>query len=131
VAVVDELAGLCAGAREAEPVDDVVQPALEQRQQLLARDPRSAVGLVDVAAELALADAVVALGGLLGAQLGLIDRGLAAAGLAVLAGRGVAAALERGLAVERALTLQEELDALAARQLFDRSCMADPLRFLP
>ena len=38
VAVVDELAGLGARAGEAEPVDDVVQTALEQRQQLLAGD---------------------------------------------------------------------------------------------
>ena len=38
MAVVDELAGLGARAGEAEPVDDVVQAALEQLQQLLAGD---------------------------------------------------------------------------------------------
>ena len=37
---------------------------------------------------------------------------------AALAGRVVAAALKRRLAIEGAFTLQEELDALAARELF-------------
>ena len=114
VAVVDELPGLGARAGEPEPVDDVVQPPLEQRQQLLAGHALGAVGLVDVAAELAFADAVVALRGLLGPQLRLIDRRLAPAGLPVLPGRSVTAALQRRLAVEGALALQEQLDALTA-----------------
>jgi hypothetical protein len=39
----------------------------------------------------------------------------------VLAGRVVAAALKRRLAIEGAFTLQEELYALAARELLDGS----------
>ena len=90
VAVDDELPRLCAGRGEAEAVDDVVEPPLQGDQQLFAGAATPPVGRRDVAPELLLADAVVALGELLGAQLRAEDRGLVGAPLAVLAVCGVA-----------------------------------------
>ena len=88
----DELPRLGPGGREAEAVDDVVQPPLEGDQQLLAGAPAAPVGRGDVAAKLLLADAVVALGQLLGAQLGAEDRRL----VRRAAGRAGRAAAARG-----------------------------------
>src|SRR3954463_10965439 len=106
MAVPDELAGLRARGGEAQPVDDVVEAQLEHAQKVLARDAAAPAGLVVVASELALEDAVVAARLLLLAQLQQVLRLLDAAP-AVLA-RRVGAALDAALVGEAALTLQEE-----------------------
>jgi hypothetical protein len=114
VAVRDELPRLGARRGEAEPVEDVVEPRLQEREQVLAHGALAAPRRgVDVAAELPLAHAGVALGALLLAQLAAVDRLAPAPPRPVLARGSRPAALDRGLAVQRALALQEELDSLA------------------
>ena len=115
MAVADELARLAPRRREAESHEHVVEAALEQRQQVLAGDPRLARGLVVVQAELLLEHAVVAAGLLLLAQLDAVLR-LALAAAAVVA-RRVAAALDAALVGQAALALEEQLLALAAALL--------------
>src|SRR6266545_2234520 len=115
VAVPDELARLRARGGEAEPVDDVVEARLQHPQQLLARDSRSLRRLAVVGAELLLEQAVVAPRLLLLAQLQQI-LGLLDPAAAVLAGR-IAAALDRALLRQAALSLEEQLHALATALL--------------
>ncbi len=110
VAVADQLARLPARGREAEAYQHVVQAALEQREQVLARDAGLARGLLVVAVELALEHAVVAAGLLLLAQLDAV-LALFHAATAVLAGR-IRAALDPALVRQAALALQEQLLAL-------------------
>ena len=74
VAVADDLACLVARRGEAETVDDVVEPALEQAQQVLARDALLAARELVVAAELLLEQAVDALRLLLLAKLDAVLR---------------------------------------------------------
>src|SRR5205807_8484994 len=69
MAVTNELARLRARGRAAEAVDDVIKPRLEQAQQLLARDVRSAYRLLIVVAAMLLDQAVVAARSLPLAQL--------------------------------------------------------------
>src|SRR6185312_3618054 len=97
MAVIDELARGEGGRREFHPVDDGVEPALEQLDQILAGVALAARSLLVEAAELALADiAVVALELLLRQQLRAeIARLLAP--LAVLAGTVITVAVERAL----------------------------------
>ena len=120
VAVADELARLRARRREAQPVDDVVEPALEHLQQQLARDALLPVGRLEVAAELVLEHAVGALDLLLLAQLHAVADHLRLARPAVLAGRDVAL-LDRALVRVAALALQEELHAFAPAEPADRT----------
>src|SRR3954453_4439400 len=115
VTVQDELAGLAPGAREAEPHQDVVEPALQESQQVLTRHAVLAARLVVVVAELLLEHTVVAAGLLLLAQLQAILR-LLRAPAAVLA-RRVRAPLDAALVRQAALPLEEELHALAAALL--------------
>jgi hypothetical protein len=98
-------------------VDHVVEAQLEQRQEPLTRAFLArAGGATEDAPELALPDAVQRLGLLLLPQPHGEGR-LARATRPVLAGRGGAAALERGLARERTGTLQPQVHARAALQL--------------
>ena len=115
VAVADQLARLPARGSEAETHEHVVEPPLEQPQQVLAGDARLAGGLLVVAAELLLEQLVVAPGLLLLAQLLPVLR-LAHAPAPVLAGR-VGAALDAALLGQAALALEEQLLALAAALL--------------
>src|SRR5439155_2617246 len=69
VAVAHELAGLSAAGAPAGPEGDVVEPGLEQAQQVLTRDARLAVGLLVQIAELLLHQAIDAAGLLLLADL--------------------------------------------------------------
>jgi len=69
VAMAHKLACLTARGGEAEAHEDIVEAALEQRQQVLAGDAGHARGLLVVVAELALQQAVVAPRLLLFAQL--------------------------------------------------------------
>src|SRR5262245_4958533 len=93
VAVVDELAGLGAGGRPAGPVDDVVEPALEQLQHDLAGDAALARGLLVEVAELPLVEAVGEAGLLLLLELLEVLGRVAAPAAAVLT-RRVGAALQ-------------------------------------
>ena len=122
VAVGDQLARLAPRGGEAEADEDVVEAGLEQPQQVLAGDAVLARGLVVVGAELFLQHLVVAAGLLLLAQLHPV-LGLAQAAAAVLAGR-VGAALDAALVGEAALTLEEELLALAPALLALRGGIA-------
>src|SRR3954451_7778189 len=70
----DELARLPPRGGEAEPHEHVVQPALEERKQVLARDARLARSLFVVVAELLLEHAVVPARLLLLAQLHAVLR---------------------------------------------------------
>src|SRR5512140_426532 len=118
VPVPDELAGLRARAREAEPVHDVVETALEQREQVLARDAPHALGLLEREAELALENPVEALDLLLLAELDAVPEDLRPA-LAVLT-RGEIAALDGALVGEAAVPLEEQLHSFAPAQPADR-----------
>ena len=120
VAVAHELPRLRARGREAEPVDDVVEPPLEQLQQRLAGDAARAIRHLEVAAELVLEHAVDALDLLLLAQLQAVADELRLAELAVLPRREVAL-LDRALLRVAALPLQEELHAFAPAEPADRT----------
>src|SRR5204862_6610236 len=94
---------------------DVVQAALQHLQQVLAGDAGLARRLVVVQAKLLLQHAVVAARLLLLTQLHAV-LGLLLAPAAVVAGR-VRASLDAALVREAALTLEEQLLALAAALL--------------
>src|SRR5262249_9533528 len=96
-------------------IDDVVEAALEQHQQVLAGDALHARRLVVVAAELALGDAVDALDLLLLTQLLAVVRQLLAPRLTVLAGR-IRAPLQAALVGVAAIALQEELHVFSTAQ---------------
>src|SRR4051794_26596059 len=115
VAVPHELAGGVAGRGEAGPVDDVVEAGLEDAQEVLAGPAGSAVGLLVVAAELLLEDAVDARGLLLLAHLQQV-LALLRARAAVLT-RGVGTDLDRALRGLALGPLQEELHLLAPAPL--------------
>jgi hypothetical protein len=83
VAVGPELARLGSSRGEPEPVHDVVEPQLEQPEEVLTRDAGLPGGPLEVTTELALEHAVVALGLLLLAQLERV-LGLPQAAAAVL-----------------------------------------------
>src|SRR5262249_28069723 len=111
-----------AGRREAEPVDDVVEPGLERTKEVLAGNAALARRLLVVGAELRLEQAVVAAGPLLLPPLqqgiGLLDSAPGAVA------RRVAAALDGALLGQAALALEEELHALAAALLALRRTIA-------
>src|SRR3954451_10460383 len=115
VAMADQLPGLAAGCREAEADQDVVQAALEEAQQVLARNTLLPARPVVVSRDLLLEHLVVALGLLLLAQLRPV-LGLAHPASAVLA-RRIGAALDAALVAEAARALQEELLPLTAALL--------------
>src|SRR4051794_37877190 len=111
----DQLPGLAAGCREAESNQDVVQAALEETQQVLARDALLPARPVVISRELLLEHLVVALRLLLLAKLRPI-LGLPHPAPAVLA-RWVGAPLDAALVREAARALQEQLLSLAAALL--------------
>src|SRR3954447_21057721 len=108
VAVYDELAGVATGARESGTVDHVVEPALEELQQVVTGLARTTAGLRVVAVELLLEHAVGEAGLLLLPQLEEVLALLDAAA-AVLAGR-VGATLV-------SLVAADEVDTQPARLL--------------
>ena len=113
--VAHELPCLRARRREAEAVDDVIEPQLERAEQVLARDTRLLRRLLVVRAELLLEQAVVAARLLLLTQLQQVLALLDAA--AAVLSRRIRAALDRTLLGQAALAFQEELHALAATLL--------------
>src|SRR5438094_1060445 len=125
VSVRDELAGVTTRGGEASPVDDVVEPRLQQAEQVEAGDAGHLRGSVEVEPELALEQEVDAARALLGAQLDPVVGHLAAANLGVHAGRHRATV--EGALGEALLSLEEELDALAAAVAADRAFVAGHL----
>ncbi|MPL88357.1 hypothetical protein SDC9_34377 [bioreactor metagenome] len=118
VAVVDELAGGEDGRHELGAIDDRVETALEQADQVLAGVALDALGFRVDAAELLLGHvAVVALELLLGAQLGTEVRQLALAALAVLA-RAVFALVQRRLGAAPDVLAHAAVDFVLGRRAF-------------
>src|SRR5207248_1487608 len=105
VAVAHQLAGLLAGVGKPQAVDDVIQPRLEDLQQVLPGHAGPPGGLLEMLAELPLQDAVHRARLLLLAQLRAV-LGHLASPLAVLAGRK-RTPLDGTLGAEAALPLQE------------------------
>src|SRR5207237_8424207 len=103
--------------RPPQPVHHVIQPALHDAQQHLAGVLGRARRQLEIAAELALEDAVEAFELLLLAEALAVLARLAAA-VAVHAGRGLA--LDGALGALAAGALQIQLDAFPAAQLADR-----------
>src|SRR5438445_935707 len=125
VAVGDELAGVPPRCREADAVDDVVEPRLQEAQQVEAGDAGHFRRPVEVEPELALEQEVDAARALLGPQLDAVVRHLAAADLGVHAGRH--GATIEGALREALLPLEEELDAFATAVAADRAFVAGHL----
>src|SRR5262249_26076606 len=105
---------------EPQAVDHVVEAPLEELEEVLARHALHADGLVVVAAELPLGEAVDALHLLLLAQLRAVVRELAPPGLAVLAG-GVGAPLVAALVRVAAVALEKELHVFAPAEPANRA----------
>src|SRR5262245_44067443 len=127
VTVPGELARLGVIGGESHPVDDVVQPALEQDEQVVAGHSLHAQGLVVVTTELALGNPVDALDLLLLAQLLAIVGLLAATRLSVLT-RCVGAPLDATLVGVAAVAFQEQLHLFAPAQPADRANIASHLK---
>src|SRR2546427_1473691 len=125
VAVRDELPGVTPRRGEADPVDDVVQPRLQQPEQVEAGDAGHLGGAIEVEPELALEQEVDPARALLGAQLDPVVGHLAAANLGMHAGRHRATV--GGAFREALLPLEEELDALAPAVPADRALVAGHL----
>src|SRR4029077_14985871 len=115
----DELAGLVAAGRGVGPGHDVVEPELEDGQQILAGDAALLRGLGVQVAELLLHEPVDAARLLLLAQLEQV-LAVADAAAAVLAGR-VGLALHRALHRVALLALEEQLHPLTAAEAADRA----------
>src|SRR5579883_1429084 len=124
VPVGDELARLRSRVGEAETEDYVVQPHLEDAQEILTGRSRAPLSLLEVPTELAFEDAVDEARLLLLPELEAVFGHLAAA-LGVLA-RWIrlAAGINRTLGGETALSLEEELDPLAPADLANRTGIA-------
>src|SRR3990172_9028604 len=133
MAVGDEQTGVGPVLGIAQAKDDVVETALQGRQQVLARHAASSQGVLVEAAELALAGAVQPAGLLLCAQLPAEVRNAAAAELRVAAvvARGVTALLERAFRRETALPLHEELFAFPPAELAHGSCILGHVSLFP
>src|SRR5919198_4254357 len=122
VAVRDHLPALATRGREPEPVHHVVEPELEQPEQVLARHALLRLGPLEVLSELTLEHAVDSLGLLLLAKLHAERRELAT--VETVLARWIVASLDGALVGEAARTLEEELHPLTsakpARHVADR-----------
>ena len=110
-----DLARLRAAGAEAHAVDDVVQPALEQRQHVFAGDALLLRGLFEIVAELRFEHAVDAARLLLFAKLQAVADESSPSIFAVLPGNEVAL-FDGALLGVAALALQEQFHALAPAQ---------------
>src|SRR5215813_12362334 len=111
VSVADQLPRLAPRSGHAQAEYHVVQPPLEQLQQVLAGAAALALGHGEVTAELALQHTVDPLGLLLLAELDAVVRELRP-GQPVLA-RGIVPPLDGALVAEAPRALEEQLDAFA------------------
>jgi hypothetical protein len=112
----------CVTSCDAEPEDDVVEPELEDAQEVLAGHAGAGLGLLEVVVELALQDAVDPADLLLLAKLEAVVADLAAAHAVLTGRRGTA--LEGALLGIAARALEEELRALAAAEPADRTSVS-------
>src|SRR6266480_1797899 len=114
----NELPGIAPRGGEPDPVDDVIQPRLQQAEQVEAGDARHLRGPIEVETELTLQQEVDAAGALLRTQLDPVIGDLAAPDLGVHPGRHRAPV--KGALREALLPLEEQLHALAAAVSADR-----------
>src|SRR5215468_246689 len=114
MAVGHHLPGLAARRGEAQAMHHVVQPKLQEAQQVFARHALLALGPLEILAELRLQHAVDPLGLLLFAELDTVRRELATVE-AVLTGR-IVAALDRALVGEAARALEKQFLTFAPAQ---------------
>jgi len=91
VAVIHELPSLSARCRQVKAVDDIVEPYLDELQQVGTRHAAAALGFLDIVAEWGLKDSVGPLHLLLFPQLTAVVGDLLLHPLAVHAGRIVSA----------------------------------------
>src|SRR3984885_6133600 len=117
--VTNDLPRLRQRAGETETIDDVVEPALQQHQQILAGDAVHPLSHREVRRELRFHQAVNALNLLLLAQPNR-EFGETRARLSVRAGR-IIAPLDRALVAVASLSLEEEFQSFASAQTADRS----------
>src|SRR6266550_2571711 len=129
VPVGDELAGVTARGGKPDPVDHVVQPRLQETEQVETGHAGHLGGPIEVEPELALEQEVDAARALLGSQLDPVVGHLAAADLGVHAGRHRATV--EGALREALLPLQKELDALPAAVPANRTFVAGHLDASP
>src|SRR5580704_11704723 len=112
--VTNDLPCLRQRAGEAETIDDVIEPALEQHQQILAGDAVHPLSHREVCRELRFHQAVNALNLLLLAQPNR-EFGETRTRLSVRAGR-IIAPLDRALVAVASLSLEEEFQSFAPTQ---------------
>src|ERR1700733_13645872 len=117
--VPNDLPRLRQRAGEAEPIADVIEPALEQHLQLLAGEALHPVSHREVRGELRFHQAINALALLLLAQPNR-EFGETRTCLSVRAGR-IIAPLDRALVAVASLSLEEEFQSFASAKTADRS----------
>src|SRR2546423_5557093 len=115
----NELPGIAPRGGEADPVDDVIQPRLQQAEQVEAGDAGHLRGPIEVETELTLQQEVDAASPLLRPQLDPIVGDLAAPDLGMHARRHRPPV--EGAFREALLPLEEEFHALAAAMTADRA----------
>jgi hypothetical protein len=115
VTVIDQLSGLTAGSGKTSAIDSVVQPSLEQEQEVLARNSLLASSAFEVVAKLPFQNEVDTFDLLLLAQLLAVanERFAAAHGVTVLSGRLRTAFLNRASGFVTTIALQKKLGAFA------------------
>src|SRR5450756_376100 len=111
----DQLPGLIPRRSPPHPVDHVIEPHLQDPQQVLAGNPRAALGFLKVLPELTLQHPVDVPDLLLLFELRPVLRDLSAPALPMLTGT-VVPALHRALRTEALVALQEQLHALPPAQ---------------
>src|SRR5688500_2844115 len=124
-----ELPGLRPRSRQAKPIGDIVQPALEQLQQGLARDAALPLSRLEVPAELILENAVNTCHLLLFTKLHAVADELRLARLAMLSRREVAL-LDGTLLRVAALSLEEKLHSFSPAQPAHRTYISRHLLVL-
>ena len=122
MSVIDKLSRLATRSRKARPIDNIVQPSLEQEQKVFARDPLLARGLFEVISELSLENKVNSFDLLLLAKLQAItgERLSATHRIAVLSRRLSAALLNRTGRFVATVSLEEKFCTFAAAQTAHR-----------
>src|SRR4051812_13979083 len=118
----NDLASLGPAGGEAQPGDNVIEPALQERHQGVARVAGTTVGFRVVLAELPLEDAVIAFNLLLLAEPDGILAGLAPTVL--MHARHPFAAIDGALRSVAPRSFQEQFGAFAATEPANRSNMA-------
>ena len=129
VAVLDQLPRLGPGVREVHAEYDVIEPALQKLDEVVAGDALHPLGLFEITAELPLQDAVETPDLLLFPQLSRVLRELDPP-LAVLP-RRIASPDDRAFIRITPLRLQEQLGAFPSAELADRTNIPCHVILLP